>query len=321
MTTTISALVSLPDSPSTYSPLTLYGASPLLPLPEPQKEGRSTSAPSMIRKRPARICIPAQEKKRLLELGSWGGNEEEDGIGEVEVEVEEDGLTANLVWLQAFFGVFDGHGGAKASDFVAEHLHANIKEQLAWDDSNVQKAVRDAYLKATRNLRVGIMTMELVAARVVFRLWYTKDVSSCRMLAIVVLSVSSDGVAEALTTDHLPSVLSEKERITARGGYVDCYNGIWRIQGSLAVSRSIGDQYLKQWEFLILASDGLWDKVSNQEAVEVARPLLIGNGKPRSSSACRELAELSMRRGSRDDITVMIVELGQFVDSNSAETC
>lgn len=63
-----------------------------------------------------------------------------------------------------------------------------------------------------------------------------------------------------------------------QGGYVDCSRGgVWRVQGSLAVSRGIGDRHLKQWvtaepetkilaiepdfEFLILASDGLWDKV------------------------------------------------------------
>lgn len=52
---------------------------------------------------------------------------------------------------------------------------------------------------------------------------------------------------------------------------------MWRVQDSLAVSRAIGDANMKEWiisepemnkikltpecEFLIMASDGLWDKV------------------------------------------------------------
>ena len=64
---------------------------------------------------------------------------------------------------------------------------------------------------------------------------------------------------------------------------MDCCRGVWRLQGSLAVSRAIGDRHLKQWvtaepetkivqieptlEFLILASDGLWEKVTHPKFI------------------------------------------------------
>lgn len=113
-----------------------------------------------------------------------------------------------------------------------------------------------------------------------------------------------------------------------QGGYVDICRGVWRIQGCLAVSRSIGDAHLKQWvsaepetklvriqpqhELLILASDGLWDKVSNQEAVDMARPLCVGADTPEPLKACRKLVDLSVSRGSLDDISVMLVRLDHF---------
>lgn len=113
-----------------------------------------------------------------------------------------------------------------------------------------------------------------------------------------------------------------------QGGYVDCNHGVPRVLGSLAVSRGIGDRSLKQWitaepeseifkivpefEFLIMASDGLWDKVSNQEAVDLARPFCVSNDKLERVLACKKLVELSASRGSIDDASVMIVDLGRF---------
>ena len=90
------------------------------------------------------------------------------------------------------------------------------------------------------------------------------------------------------------------------------------MQGSLVVSRGISDGHLKPWvlaepdtttmpldascEFLVLASDGLWDKMDAQEAVDVACPL------------CKWLVELAASRGSTDDITVLIVHLSAMSD-------
>ena len=115
---------------------------------------------------------------------------------------------------------------------------------------------------------------------------------------------------------------------------MDLRHGVWRVQGSLAVTRAIGDSHMKEWitaepdtreieitsdcEFLILASDGLWDKVSNQEAVDIARPFCVEKqpnltplvGGP--LAACKMLIELAVSRKSQDDVSVMIVQLGHF---------
>lgn len=54
-------------------------------------------------------------------------------------------------------------------------------------------------------------------------------------------------------------------------------------------------------------------QVTNQEAVDVVRPLCIGVDKPDPFSACKKLVDLSARRGSTDDISVVIIQLGHFV--------
>lgn len=150
---------------------------------------------------------------------------------------------------------------------------------------------------------------------------YVAHLGDCR----AVLS-RDGGVAAALTADHTCASEDERARVERSGGYVSrSGSGVWRVQGSLAVSRAFGDAGLKRWvvaepavtrvpllnagcEFLVIASDGLWDKVGNQEAVDVVKR----NGMNRVAS-CGELVELARRRGSRDDVTVMVIDLERFL--------
>ncbi|OIS98185.1 putative protein phosphatase 2c 25 [Nicotiana attenuata] len=230
--------------------------------------------------------------------------------------------------IEAFFGVFDGHGGVKAADFAAKNIGKNIISEVALRSEEGQKeAEREGYLTTDANfLKLNANGgSSCVTALIQNGKLVVSNAGDCRAV------MSRSGLAEALTVDHRPSEQHERERIGKQlsGGYVDCSRGAWRIQGSLAVSRGIGDSHLKRWviaepetkilmiepecEFLILASDGLWDKVSNQEAVDVVRPLCIGVGDPKPSSACRKLVDLALMRGSSDDISAMVIQLGHFV--------
>ncbi|PWZ44268.1 putative protein phosphatase 2C 45 [Zea mays] len=94
--------------------------------------------------------------------------------------------------------------------------------------------------------------------------------------------------AIVVSKDHKPDQTDERQRIEDTGGFV-MWAGTWRVGGVLVVSRAFGDKLLKQYivvdpeieeeivdgtlEFLILASDGLWDVVSNEEAVAMTRSI------------------------------------------------
>lgn len=226
---------------------------------------------------------------------------------------------------QAFFGVFDGHGGYKAAEFAAKNLERNILDQVVRRDEEIGDAVKCGYLVTDTEFLKEDLSGGTCCVTALIRKGnlVVSNAGDCRAV------MSRGGVAEALTSDHRPSRKDEQDRIENLGGYVDSCHGVWRIQGSLAVSRGIGDRNLKKWvtaepdttilpierehEFLLLASDGLWDKVSNQEAIDIARPLCIGVEKPEALLACKKLVKLSASRGSLDDISVMLIQLRRYV--------
>ncbi|MCD9642347.1 hypothetical protein HAX54_029077 [Datura stramonium] len=99
------------------------------------------------------------------------------------------------------------------------------------------------------------------------------------------------------------------------------------IGGKLIVDSSLGDNYLKPYvipepeitfikreaedECMILASDGLWDVISNEMACQVARECLRREAiiSSQSASAAALLTRLAMGRNSSDNISVIVVDL------------
>jgi len=107
--------------------------------------------------------------------------------------------------------------------------------------------------------------------------------------------------------------------------------GTWRVEGYLAVSRSIGDVYLKRWvipdpeikhwnvtnedTLLVLATDGVWDVLTNRAVAELcAKTLrqLQGSMKHKLEILARRITRKAYSIGSVDNITTLVLDLTEY---------
>nr|XP_043620164.1 probable protein phosphatase 2C 43 [Erigeron canadensis] len=185
---------------------------------------------------------------------------------------------------------------------------------------------------------------------------YVGNVGDSRAVIGQAVGKGNKVVARQVTQDHNVNLDEAREEVKHSNrhdpGIVVKVNGIWRVKGVIQVSRSIGDLYLKMPKFVdlgitgplrepalsnapflktkdlqsddkfvVFASDGLWENISNQEAVEIV------NKHPRAGIA-KTLVRLAMkeaaikkglkyddlpryqpgaRRDIHDDITVVVI--------------
>ncbi|XP_057950430.1 protein phosphatase 2C 51-like [Malania oleifera] len=268
----------------------------------------------------------------------------------------EDAVTVQLGFAESgserydFFGVYDGHGGVKVAEACRERLHRLVAEEMAEEEEErVEwgRVMMEGFGKMddeVNGAELGNTTGSTAVVAVVGR--EEVVVANCGDSRAVLFR---GGVAVPLSDDHKPNRPDELKRVEEAGGRVVNWNGC-RVLGVLATSRSIGDLFLKPFvssepevticerndndEFLVLASDGLWDVISNEAACKVVRRCLydgsirrrrrsiqdgsvhvngamemLNDHQNRAAMAAAVLMELAIARGSRDNISVIVVEL------------
>ena len=203
-----------------------------------------------------------------------------------------------------FFGVFDGHAGSKVSQYCSTHLLDCILESIDKESSDDSKEI------STETVKNGISKGFLQLDENLKQLpqWATgEDRSGTTAVVVTILPdkiiwancgdsrgiLCRNGKLEFATVDHKPYNAEEKNRIERAGGTVM----MQRVNGSLAVSRALGDfdykrasdlpateqlvspepeitvqdRDLSNDEFLLLACDGVFDVMSNDEVTAYIR--------------------------------------------------
>lgn len=215
------------------------------------------------------------------------------------------------------FAIFDGHLSHVVPDYLKNNLFENIlNEPDFWKEP--EKAIRKAYRITDKTILDKAVDMGKGGSTAVTAILINGQVLVVANVGDSRAVICKNGKAKQLSIDHEPS--KEKEVIENRGGFVSNFPGdVPRVDGQLAVARAFGDKSLKEHlssepdvtveaiddsaEFIILASDGLWKVMSNQEAVDAIRTVKD----PRS--AAKLLTDEALNRRSSDDISIVVVRL------------
>lgn len=146
--------------------------------------------------------------------------------------------------------------------------------------------------------------------------------------------ISTSGKSKPLSYDHKPVDPKENQRIVNAGGFVE----FGRVNGNLALSRAIGDFEFKQNptlpaelqavtcdpdviehtispedEFFVLACDGIWDCMTNQQVVNYIRQSLAE--RVRLEEICEQIMDHCLAPDSDgggvgcDNMSIMIVAI------------
>lgn len=241
-----------------------------------------------------------------------------------------------------YYGIYDGHGGNTMSKYVCERLSKYFINKTSNFDIGKNKKCNKYIVTTYEHMQNKIEQLQLTSRSCgttalvimqyekggVFSQLKIANLGDCR----AVLCTESN-VAIPLTKDHKPMAYDENKRITMLNGNITHdRNDDPRING-FSVSRAFGDVEAKPHishipelfdyelstksnkiidKFLILACDGVWDVLSNQDAVdfvlfkldEISSLQTCNSGK---NNIANMLGKYAIVKGSQDNISVAIV--------------
>lgn len=238
-----------------------------------------------------------------------------------------------------YFAIYDGHGGKEISKYIKNTLsHYFLRKDVPADP--MMKEYPKYIIKVFNHIqsKLKIEKRDLAAhtgstalSIIMFqnsnktkKYMYVANLGDCRAILC-----NKSNIAIPLTKDHKPNTYEEKNRILALGGQIKLDGNDWRIK-DLSVSRAFGDldatpfvtnvpelfryEISKNDKFIIMGCDGIWDVMSNQDAVDFVLESLdyTSNKKNQQntnnkSNIAKLLGEQAIKKGSQDNITVIIL--------------
>lgn len=225
---------------------------------------------------------------------------------------------------KVFIGVYDGHGGKEAAIYASQTLHTVLAEKIGQNQLSTEELLnvfKETYLETDSRMKGSTVPAHHGCTAATCLITRSKEGEKRQLFvanagdARVVLCRQDKAIR--LTEDHKASDEKEQKRIQEAGGFI--ING--RVNGQIAITRSLGDHLMKEYvigdpfiteidleeddQWLIVACDGLWDVIEDQQAMD----LLNQNSSDTCTLLSKKLIYKALQDGSTDNLSVVVVRL------------
>ena len=229
----------------------------------------------------------------------------------------EDRIIIKLNKTNCFFSILDGHGGSQCANFMKKNLYPIFVLEKKKFKNDIQKSLLNTYLKADnlflkQNVKSGSTACSLFIDNNTKK-FYVANTGDSRII------LYDNNRIIQLSIDHKPDSPKEQHRIYRTGGFVK----YGRLNGILAMSRSLGDINLKgnglsclpdiisgnikkQVKYFIIASDGLYDVMSNSDIINFINKNL-NRGVPKKEIVKKLVDYAISYKGSSDNVSAIII--------------
>ncbi|EAY19371.1 protein phosphatase 2C, putative [Trichomonas vaginalis G3] len=209
----------------------------------------------------------------------------------------------------SYYGVFDGHGGVDVALYCANNFHRVFANKFH-TSANVETVIKETILEinSVAVKRWPDQGCTLAVAIIIKDIIYTANLGDTRIVL-----VNGDQTTR-LSYDHKATDPDEVAKVVRLGAAV--FGG--RVCGMLALTRAIGDGELNDFLIreptlnrlkrkdgmqLIIACDGVWDVMTDEEAARIVR-----NSNNTAESA-RKIKDTAVSRSTQDNVSVLVINL------------
>ena len=249
-------------------------------------------------------------------------------------------VTNNNEIIFSYFAIFDGHSGKEISSYLSQNFHKILFSQLKTlnsfidNENNINKIIsliKNSFIFADKKIINELSLKNEVGSTATIVLLFKLGTESFFSKYLICANIGdsrgyilSNTTLTQITKDHNCRNDEEVSRIKKSGGIV--FNN--RVYGTLMLTRSFGDKELKKYgvisepdffvkkineddKFVIIASDGVWDTVKENDILELEKKSRNGDWAFSSDEFSKKIVRLAVDKGTMDNVSCIVIKLNK----------